>query len=278
MINQTVMYQLRNKNLTIGLNYYFGVPTLAPVLIKAPARVAVPAVARQPEPAPAPVPEPAPPVSEVWKTLMEEKPVRIEGTNFVSGSAKLKLVAGKKLMNEVVEFVAKHPDANLEVIGYADSTGSEKLNKKLSLARAKSVKQYLVGTGIAADRITVDGGGSTNPVGDNKTKEGRALNRRVEIRSVIKEEKKVLVTPPAPASATPAPAPAPATPAPAFVPAFGPTPAPTPAPAPAPATPVPAPAFEPAFGPTPAPAPAPVPAPPAPEPAFEPAFGPAPAR
>jgi OOP family OmpA-OmpF porin len=183
---------IKNRTTTIGLNYYFDEPP-------EPERIPEPEAAPEPEPTPvaelAPVPEAAPPVSEVWKTFLEDKPVRIEGTNFVVGSAKLKLVAGKELMKEVVEFVGKHPDANLEVIGYSDNKGSEKANKKLSLARAKAVKKYLVDTGIEADRITVKGEGSANPVGDNKTAEGRAQNRRVEIRSVVREEKKVLVAP-----------------------------------------------------------------------------------
>ena len=287
-VYQDIESKLRNKNYTIGFNYYFGVP-VTPAPPPAPAPVLAPQpeaqVVFEPAPpaarAPEPVPEPAPSVPETWKTLMEDKPVRIEGTNFAAGSSKLNLVSGKEPMKDVVDFVAKHPDANLEVIGYSDSTGSEELNKKLSLARAKSVKKYLVDSGVAADRITTKGEGIANPVGDNKTAEGRALNRRVEIRSVIRVEKKVPVTQPVPAAAPkpspkPAPVPAPMPPAsaPAFEPAFGPAPAPAPAPAPVPAPSVPAPAFEPAFGP--APAPALVPAPSVPAPAFEPAFGPTP--
>lgn len=140
--------------------------------------------------APAPVPKSVP---ESWKILLEDKPVRIEGTSFVTGSAKLKSKVVKAL-DEVVGFFGQHPDAQLELIGYSDSIGSEKKNQKLSLARAESVKKYLVKKGVAAKRITTKGEGSANPVGDNKTKAGREKNRRVEIRSVIKEEKKVRVT------------------------------------------------------------------------------------
>jgi len=193
---------IHNKTITLGLNYYFNEPpeTEAAAAIKEPEPI--PELATIPEPigpepeSPPPVPPavPTPPVSEVWKTFMEEKPVSIEGTNFARGSAKLELKAGKELMKDVVDFVAAHPDAHLELIGYTDSRGSEKLNKKLSLERAESVKKYLVDTGISADRISVTGAGSSNPVGDNNTSEGRAKNRRVEIRSVIKEEKKVRVT------------------------------------------------------------------------------------
>jgi OOP family OmpA-OmpF porin len=193
---------INNKTITFGLNYYFDEPPkqeLAPE----PELEPIPELAPIPEPVGpepaalipvAPALQPAPPVTEVWKTLLEDKPVSIEGTNFVAGSAKLELVSGKELMKEVVDFVGAHPEAKLELIGYTDTTGSENQNKKLSLARAESVKEYLVSKGIAADRITTKGVGSANPIGDNKTSEGRAKNRRVEIRSVIKEEKKVRVT------------------------------------------------------------------------------------
>lgn len=155
-------------------------------------------LSRVPAPAPVAVAVTAPvavaaPVPESWKILLEEKPVTIEGVNFVAGSAKLKSKIVKTL-DEVVGFVGQHPDAKLELIGYADSSGSAKLNQKLSSARAESVKKYLVKKGVAASRITAKGEGSANPIADNKTKEGRAMNRRVEIHSVIKEEKKVRVT------------------------------------------------------------------------------------
>ncbi|HLD63859.1 MAG TPA: OmpA family protein [Candidatus Peribacteraceae bacterium] len=64
----------------------------------------------------------------------------------------------------------------------------------ISERRAESVKAYLVKKGISADRITAKGEGAANPVGDNATKEGRAKNRRVEIRSMVKEEMKVRIT------------------------------------------------------------------------------------
>jgi cytochrome c553 len=131
-------------------------------------------------------------VSDSYQILMEDKPVRIEGTNFDLGSTKLKKTAYSQL-NGVVEFAVKQPDAKLEIIGYTDTSGLEKTNIKLSIARAEAVKKYLVKKGIPANRILVKGQGSANPLGDNKTKEGRALNRRVEIRSVIQQLRKVLI-------------------------------------------------------------------------------------
>ncbi len=153
--------------------------------------VPAPVIAPAPPPPPAPVAVPAPIViPDSWKTLLEEKPVRIEGTSFVTGSAKLKSKVVQAL-DEVVGFIGQQPDAKLELIGYADITGSAKKNMQLSLERAETVKKYLVKKGVPADRIIARGEGSANPVGDNKTKAGRAKNRRVEIRSTIKVEKKV---------------------------------------------------------------------------------------
>ncbi|MGB8408414.1 MAG: OmpA family protein, partial [Gallionella sp.] len=143
-----------------------------------------------PVPAAAPSPETIP---LTWKILLENKPVRIEGTGFVAGSSKLnRSVTGE--LNDVVGFAAKYPDAILELIGYSDNTGNAKTNQRLSLARAESVKKFLVKKGVAASRISTRGEGAANFVADNKTKEGRAKNRRVEIHSVIKEEKKVRVS------------------------------------------------------------------------------------
>jgi OOP family OmpA-OmpF porin len=149
-----------------------------------------------PPPPPPPPPPPvavAAPVSESFKILMEDKPVQIKGSSFGVGTAKLNKAASVQL-NGVVEFANNYPDAKLEVVGFTSSTGSLKLNLRLSLLRAEVVKKYLVKQGIAEDRIATRGLGPAEPIGDNKTRAGRALNRRVEIRSVIKEQKKVLLT------------------------------------------------------------------------------------
>jgi outer membrane protein OmpA-like peptidoglycan-associated protein len=86
-------------------------------------------------------------------------------------------------LQKAIEFAKKNPDAKIHVVGYTDSSGSAKLNQKLSENRAEAVKKYLVGEGpIAGEKITSEGKGAADPVGDNKTKEGKFLNRRVEIR------------------------------------------------------------------------------------------------
>jgi OOP family OmpA-OmpF porin len=75
----------------------------------------------------------------------------------------------------------------LEVIiavGHTDSVGSDAYNQKLSEKRAQAVKDYLTGKGIDASRVYVEGKGEKQPVADNKTADGRAKNRRVEIEVV----------------------------------------------------------------------------------------------
>lgn len=71
---------------------------------------------------------------------------------------------------------------DIDVIGHTDSVGPEEYNMGLSVRRATSVKDYMVSEGIDAGIIDVSGQGESNPVADNGTNEGRAQNRRVEIR------------------------------------------------------------------------------------------------
>lgn len=167
-------------------------PAPAPV-VAAPAPAPAPApVVEAPKPAPVVVAPPPPPPAPVFKTEVIEKPFTLEGTAFDTGSAKLKKSAGTQL-GQVVDFAAANAGSNLVVTGYTDSQGNEAKNVKLSAARAAAVKAYLVKKGVAADRISTKGVGSANPVGDNKTKDGRSANRRVEVTSTIREEKKVRV-------------------------------------------------------------------------------------
>ena len=85
------------------------------------------------------------------------------------------------------DLVSKIKGVNLEVIiavGHTDSVGSDAYNQKLSVRRAEAVKAYLVSKGIEKNRVYTEGKGEKQPVADNKTAEGRAKNRRVEIEVV----------------------------------------------------------------------------------------------
>jgi outer membrane protein OmpA-like peptidoglycan-associated protein len=72
-------------------------------------------------------------------------------------------------------------NAQVDIVGHTDSTGSEAVNNTLSLERAHSVRDYLQGQGVPAQRVTTTGRGEREPVADNASEAGRARNRRVEI-------------------------------------------------------------------------------------------------
>ncbi|MBA3454165.1 MAG: OmpA family protein [Deltaproteobacteria bacterium] len=84
------------------------------------------------------------------------------------------------LLNEVAQALKDNPKIKVEVGGHTDSQGNDKANLKLSQNRANSVRKYLIGQGVAADRMTAKGYGENVMIADNRTAEGRAQNRRVE--------------------------------------------------------------------------------------------------
>lgn len=98
-------------------------------------------------------------------------------------SAKSDLLPAAELkLNEVADVLTQQdPDSRIVIEGHTDSQGKADRNQVLSQQRAESVRAYLVSRGIAADRVTATGYGPTRPVADNKSAEGRANNRRVEI-------------------------------------------------------------------------------------------------
>jgi len=113
---------------------------------------------------------------------------------FTSGKAELLPAAQAKLTEVANALTQQSPDATIVVEGHTDAQGSQTFNLDLSTRRATAVRDYLASHGVAPDRIRAEGLGFSRPIGDNKTAEGRANNRRVEI-----------VVQPQPGAATPAP-------------------------------------------------------------------------
>ena len=101
-------------------------------------------------------------------------------TNFESGKAVL-LSNAFPVLNNLVESMNKDTKAKLRIEGYTDSIGSESYNLELSRKRAQAVADYLISQGINPNRLQVVPMGESNPIASNKTAEGRAMNRRVEI-------------------------------------------------------------------------------------------------
>ncbi|AVJ26952.1 OmpA family protein [Achromobacter mucicolens] len=91
---------------------------------------------------------------------------------------------GRQLLQQVAQQASTIDLETIIAVGHTDSIGTEQYNQKLSERRAASVKAYLVSLGIDPNRIYTEGKGELQPIASNKTKEGRAQNRRVEIEIV----------------------------------------------------------------------------------------------
>lgn len=107
---------------------------------------------------------------------------------FDSGKAALKSGAQGNL-KQMADIMKKYPENVLTIKGYTDSTGSEKVNEELSKRRADAVRTSLVASGMPDSTISTVGLGPANPVADNKSADGRKMNRRVEIEITVDESK-----------------------------------------------------------------------------------------
>jgi outer membrane protein OmpA-like peptidoglycan-associated protein len=119
--------------------------------------------------------------AQIQLMLERKKNLVLTGVTFEFNKSRLTLDA-MKVLDFVAQSVKDHPEAKIEVGGYSDSVGSTVYNQRLSLARARSVRVYLVQQGVAADQLTAVGYGKSKPVASNATEQGRAQNRRVELR------------------------------------------------------------------------------------------------
>ena len=107
----------------------------------------------------------------------------LEGVNFVTGSDEI-TGASRSVLDNVAETLIRNGDINVEVAGYTDNRGASDFNQSLSQKRAESVKAYLQSSGVAANRMKAKGYGEDDPIGNNSTSAGRAINRRVELHII----------------------------------------------------------------------------------------------
>jgi outer membrane protein OmpA-like peptidoglycan-associated protein/tetratricopeptide (TPR) repeat protein len=89
-------------------------------------------------------------------------------------------------LDKVVQLLSENPNVKIQISGHTDNTGIAAGNLTLSNNRAKAVTSYLAGKGIAATRLSFKGFGAAQPVADNKTEEGKAMNRRTEMKVTSK--------------------------------------------------------------------------------------------
>lgn len=87
----------------------------------------------------------------------------------------------RSVLDRFATSLNQNPVSTVRIIGHTDSSGSDAVNAPLSVNRAAATRDYLVARGVAVSRIAIDGRGSHEPVADNATPAGRAMNRRVEI-------------------------------------------------------------------------------------------------
>lgn len=104
---------------------------------------------------------------------------------FESGSAIIAGETGVEVDN-LAAVLKAYPNVNIQINGYTDSQGDDNMNQGLSEQRANAVMTRLVAESIASDRLSAVGHGEADPVGDNSTAEGRAMNRRIEIEIISK--------------------------------------------------------------------------------------------
>lgn len=149
-------------------------PNCMPKKVEPPKPAPVVAPPPPPPPAPpAPAPKPAPqPVKQA---------ISIQAEALFDFDKSVLKPAGKAAIDEAITKMKKVDIEMVIAIGHTDSIGTDAYNQKLSERRATTVKEYMVSQGITAAKITISGKGETQPVASNKTNDGRAKNRRVEI-------------------------------------------------------------------------------------------------
>jgi OmpA-OmpF porin, OOP family len=172
---------------TSSWNAAMATPECDPDLVpKPPPRVETP----PPPPVAAPTPPPPPPpvaVAPPPKPIIEK--VTYAADVFFDFDKAVLKPEGKARLDDLV---AKLSGTSLEVIvasGHTDAVGGDAYNQKLSINRAEAVKTYLMSKGVEPNRVAAEGKGEAQPIADNKTAEGRAKNRRVELEVVGTREK-----------------------------------------------------------------------------------------
>jgi outer membrane protein OmpA-like peptidoglycan-associated protein len=112
-----------------------------------------------------------------------ERTVTLRGVNFASGRDEL-TPTSFAVLDDVARQLIEAPTVRIEVVGHTDATGGRTRNIRLSLARAEAVRAYLIMQGVPSERVVARGFGPDQPIANNGTAGGRAMNRRVELRKL----------------------------------------------------------------------------------------------
>ncbi len=207
-VRHVISFDSTHHNLlyTAGLTFFFGgekevaavapkpAPSPAPAPAPAPEPAPTPKPAPKPEPAPAPKPEPKDSDGDGVYDDTDECPgtparARVDkrgcwvlGDVLFDFDKSIIKPEGRPILDEVAVVMNSNPSMRFAIEGHTDRVGSDAWNQGLSERRARAVMEYLVSAGIRTGRLTSQGFGEGRPAATNETKEGRALNRRVELK------------------------------------------------------------------------------------------------
>ena len=123
---------------------------------------------------------------EIKREIRQLLKKAMQGIEFETGKSRI-LPVSYPILDEIAKQFIENPSFVIEVQGHTDNTGKAALNKALSQDRAEAVRNYLIQKGVPAERMTAKGYGPDRPIADNKTKAGRAKNRRVEFDITFEE-------------------------------------------------------------------------------------------
>ncbi|HEX7713918.1 MAG TPA: OmpA family protein, partial [Bacillota bacterium] len=119
-------------------------------------------------------------IPDIGGELLKQGKYISHGIRFDPGMAQIK-EESYSVLKQIAGVLQDNPDVKLMIVGHTDNTGTVENNQKLSLTRADNVKEYLISRfKVPADRLQTSGKGDSEPITDNKTADGKALNRRVE--------------------------------------------------------------------------------------------------
>lgn len=150
-------------NASIGIVWKIGNKNKKDNLMYAPTKIVPvpPVVTKKEEPAPAPAPAPAPkeePKQEVAVVVSDQLP-ELPAIYFKRDESKINVAKYQNELNTIVAALKNAPDANVDILGYADHTGGKAVNERITAARANALKDYLISQGISASRLTAKGMG-----------------------------------------------------------------------------------------------------------------------
>jgi len=140
-----------------------------------------PPPAPKPKPAPPPPPPPPPPAPKPKPAPKVERTIILDDVLFDFDRSNVKPEAGA-ILDRLVAFMNENKDKKASLSGHTDNVGTEAYNQRLSERRVSAVQDYIVKKGVESSRVSGQGFGESKPIADNKTREGRSKNRRVEIK------------------------------------------------------------------------------------------------